>query len=662
MESKVKLFWMPIFLGLCISSFLSFANSGQQVSAVSIFQRISIQYQGNAFTEYYIPESKKLPVNCGKQAEGKSLIIVYPFFQNTVSVLHPQRGMALPTSDITDIHHGMLKGVVISDLNALGVLPEYLSFKFSIGQDVVWAFWVSDHQLNDCLNNITAIIPEDIIREWTVNMVLTKLMQQQLVAVETGKVLNEKTGKVIYSTTTLMNEGEHYVVWITSPAIKSDSIKAISWLYVREGIETKNYFEMAMLSPVIEEKGFLGYSLAHVVHRQQFGADLTFEVFFNGILPDINELVILQKNASPNPRHGHDVKGLFQASSWHHYTQLLQSEYKQQQQLLQKESISKALAGNTFKLALNDNGEFREISTDEGSVVYKINERFYLVMNSKLHYALLDTDFPDKQLEFLFSKAEFFPSRQVLALEGEQMSDGLVISLETGQITRQAFTSFEVRNGHLYASTENTTYIFDAKGLLNSIPFAEKVLFESPQGKYLAVKLNDKGEIIGPNKQFLTNDKLFFTQLGTVSDNGVVLGKPCIAMAQALGDLSLAGKMHFIKMVNGSPTLISRAECVGMIYLGDQIVACLDEKKMYHVYRLNGEKVLNTPFPQIEQILTKMQLQHYNKTDYTLMKPALLQALPLNPPSGEEIILNGISRQRVRGVFGPEKSRIWVLE
>jgi hypothetical protein len=665
MESKVKKFWIPVFLIICISSYRCHASSGQQVEQNSTSYPISIEYQNNAFTEFYIPEGKTLPISCGKQAEGKSLIIIHPFFQDIVSVKHPQKGTVFPSSIIPDIHHGLLKGMVISNLNAAGDLPEYLSIKSSIGQDVLWAFWIPNDQLNDCLSNITAVIPEDIIREWTVNMVLIKLKQQQLVAVETGKVMEEKTGNVIYSTSTVMNDGEHYAVWITSPALKPDSMHAVSWLYVREGIKTKDYFDMAVLSPEIVDKGFLGYSLAHVVHQQQFGADLTFELYFNGNLPGIIELLILQKNASPNPRHGHDVKGLFQAESWHRYTQALQIEYKKQQQtqqLLQKESISKALAGNTFKLALNDNGVFREISADEGSVVYKINDRFYLVMNSKMHYALLDTDFPDKQLRFLFSKAEYFPSRQVLAMKGVQLTDGLVISLETGQITKQAFESFEVRNSHLYASTVNTTYIFDAKGLLNTIPFAEKVLFESPQGKYLAVKLNNKGEIIGPNKQFQTSDRLFFNQLGTVSDNGVVLGKPCIAMAQALGNSSLADKMHFIRMTNGTPTLVSKAECVDIVYLGDQMVACKDEKEMFHVYRLNGEKVLNTSFPQIEQILSRLQLNHFNKSDYALMKPASLQALPLIPPSGEETSSLGMSQQQVRAVFGPEKSRIWVLD
>lgn len=665
MSSKVNLFWIIFFLSICSSGFQAFADPGQVITETALHQRISVQYREDAFAEYYVPEGKTLPLSCGKQAEGKSLVIVYPFFQDIVTVSHPQNRTAFPASAIQNIQHGMLKAMVISNINTAGDFPEYLSIKTAIGQDVLWASWVPDDQAKDCVDNITAVIPDEIVREWTINMALLKLRQEQLVAVETGKVLESNAGKMIYSSTTLMNEGDHYVVWIASPATKPDSMRAVSWLYVREGIETKNYFDAAVLSPLIEEEGSLKYCLAHVVHQQLFGADLTFEVYFNGSAPQINELVVLQKNALPNPRHGHDVKGLYQAATWHRYTQVLQNEFKlqqQKQQLLQKEAISKSLAGNMFKLALNDNGVLREISAEEGSVVYKINDRFYLVMNHRMQYALLDTETPDKQLRFLYSKAEYFPSKQVLALKGVQLSDGMVISLETGHISRQAFESFEARNGHLYASTATTTFIIDSKGLLNVIPFAEKVLFESPQGKYLAVKLNNRGEIIGPNKQFITNDKWFFTQLGTVSDNGVVLGKPSYAMAQALGNVSLAEKMHFIRMTNGTPSLVSKAECVDIIYLGDQMVACKDERQMYHVFRLSGEKVLNTPFSNIEQVLAKLQMDNYDKANYALLKPASLQVLPLSPPSREETALLATGQYQVRAVFGPEKSRIWVLD
>ena len=117
MSSKVNLFWIIFFLSICSSVFQAFADSGQVVTETTLQERISVQYHENAFTEYYIPEGKTLPLSCGKQADGKSLVIVYPFFQDIVTVSHPQKRTAFPASVIQHIQNRMLKAMVISNIH-----------------------------------------------------------------------------------------------------------------------------------------------------------------------------------------------------------------------------------------------------------------------------------------------------------------------------------------------------------------------------------------------------------------------------------------------------------------------------------------------------------------------------------------------------------------
>jgi hypothetical protein len=614
-------------------------------------------------TEQYIPESKQFSIYQSSEDSDKVLVLIYPYFQE-LSVKK--------NASENSLNHQENVHIILDDLFHCQIYQPQTtqqqthSFTAVKGQDVVWHKWIYKRDTGLFLGELRPEISPALSRELVINKSLSYIHSLGMTAVETGRILEEKPGRIFYSTTTDMRAGDCFMVIIPHQPFNPDSIKARTILYAREGFETKIYTDEIHLNWQYVDIGKGAFYIANVQHKQQFGADLSFEIYTKEKLtiPNVTMLIV-KKGATQQSRVGYNAKGLFQADEWHKYIQTLQKEFKEQQiaeQLKRKEEISRMLSGRTFRLAIQQNGQFREISSQPGSVIYQVNERFYLVMNVASEYALLDMENTELELEFHFSKAEYFPSIQLLALTGKKQNNGLILHTGTGNKTSGRFSQIVVRNMHLYASTTNETLIFSEKGLLNRIPVTEKVLFESPNGLYYAVKNEGRGEIFTADKQRITSSSHYFTQFGSIDDQGVILGKANQLMAATLKDPSLVHSMHFYKFKNGQPVLVSKAGCSEAQLLGGGKLACKVNESAWHLYSQNGNRLQSQTFSNLDNLISSLQINKNELIWNKELRPAALKTAAITSPEKTELLTISDKSANIIGVFGSSEKRVWVIQ
>jgi hypothetical protein len=647
-------------IGLQLQS--SVAQTGEN-NPSALFSPISFQSSNGSFTEQYIPEGKQFSILQSESDSHKVLALIYPFFQELSISKSASENSLNDQKNVRFILDGLFLCQIYQPQKNQQQIHSFASDK---GQDVVWHKWISKSDTAQFLKDIRAEYSPALSRELIINKSLTYIHSLGLTAVETANILEKKPGRIFYSTTTDMKAGDCFMVIIPHQPFNPDSIKTRTLLYAREGIETKIYTDEILLNWQYADIGKGAFFIANVQHKQQFGADLSFEVYSKDkqSIPDAT-MVIVKKAATQQARAGYNAKRLYQADEWHKYIQSLQREFKEQQiaeQLKRKTELSNILSGRTFRLAIQQNGQFREISSQSGSVIYQVSDRFYLVMNAGLEYALLDMENTGLELEFHFSKAEYFPSIHLLALTGKHPHKGLIIHTENGQKTSGSFSKITVRNMHLYASTAHETIVFSDKGLLNRIPLSDKVLYESPDGQYYAVKHEGRGEIFTADKQRITSSNHFFTQFGGVDNQGIILGKANQAMAAALNDPSLVHTMHFYKFKGGQPVLVAKAGCSEAQYLGGGKVACKINENTWHLYTQSGSRLQSQTYSNLDNLLTSLQV---NKSDLIWnneLRPAALKTAAISSPEKADWLPVSNPSANVLGVFGPKENRIWVIQ
>jgi hypothetical protein len=615
-----------------------------------------------ALTEQYIPDSRQFSIQLPSSASDMILIMIHPFFQEltplkneTTSSTWNQKN---ELSMLDELFYCYIFQPYTSDKN-------FQTFSAKLGQEVVWYKWIMKNDSAAFFNSLKMEAKPEVLRELVTNKSLSYIQNLGMNVLEVGKILDKKSGKIFFSTTADMKAGDCYMVIIPHLPFTPDSIKARTILYAREGIETKIYTDEVKMHWQYVDIGTGAFFLANVQHKQQFGADLSFEIYSKNkqTIPDVS-MMIVKKGVLQQARIGYNAKGLFQAVEWHKFTQSLQKEFRQQQiaeQIKRKEEFSTILSGRTFKLAVVQNGRFKEITAQPGSVIYQISDRFYLIMNSSMDYALLDLENSETELLFNFSKAEYYPSIHLLTLTGKHPEMGLVLHVIKGEKTALHFTNTLVRNNHLYVSSFKETFVFSADGFRNRILLSEKVLFESPGGNYYAVKHQGRGEIYTADKQKITSPEYYFTQFGSVDDKGIILGKANQAISKVLNDPSLVHSMHFYKFKNGQPVLLSKAGCTDAQYLGGGKLACKFNENSWYLYNLSGTRLESQEFSTLDNLLAKLQINKSELIWNKELRPATLNAAIVTTPEKADLLSISTESADIFGVFGPPENRIWVI-
>lgn len=617
--------------GLNPTGLLAFTWSCKGVSQENIFQPFS------GDEPFYIPESKSIDLKFDvQQGQPLRLLLVYPFFQSlkgmkadvnssarTISITHEDI-MTFHTLEITSEKEG----------------SKILTLTFEIGRELMWVYKESPAQNKDCLVELP--LSAAIERELRFNKGLKEFMKTNLTAIESG-MYNVKPGiGEGFSTSTSFWEGDFHAVFRSDNSKQPEVFRAVAIYDLKEGFDTKQYYIDSLMAYTSIQIGKDYWHIAPVPKMQMAGADIFFEIKHEDVAS--GDFFILEKDAAPSARIGYDEKLLFLADEWHALVAKQQAKWKEDRRaeaVKAHQAYLDAKSKSAFTLIGYTSGKQVVLADDEAISIFKLSDQWSVVMNRVGLYALLNNKYQSSALKFTFSGVHFFPSAGFVALKGEHQSNGLVICLETGFSLSRKYQSFFVKNEKMYAQAEGQIFVFDRMGLQGYYNATGKVLHESPKGRYILIKSEGRGLVVEKGTSSLLPEDQFFTQLMTVSDNGVVLGRVNQKIAQDLKMPELALQMHFYQISNGRVKLFKELHWEDAAMLGHDLVAGLSANGTYDVYHVDGNLKQRTSFRDLKSVLQAMAVEEQKGIE---LRPASLKesSLQLIGSTGEQQALYSI--------------------
>lgn len=585
----------------------------------------------------YIPESKIIEIQV-RVSSGQSnyILLVYPFFQAVKSIRLSNRGqvqtLSLTRANALNFHILELKG------DADAQYP--LSVSFETGKDLVWIYQGVTAKETDC--RVEVPVSPGMFRELSNNLGLKEFAGRKQVATEKGAFKFIPGVGQGFSTTTSFWEGDFYAAFRVDSDKRPEYFRAVALYDLKEGLETKHYFVDSFLSFTtlkIEEDY---WHITPVPKMQRAGADIFFDIKHGDVAS--GDFFILQKGAAPTARIGYDEKLLFLAEEWHALVAKQQAKWKEKGKLEAErahEAYLEAKAKDAFTLIGNFNGREVVLADGEAISIFKLSDQWSVVMNKGGSYALLNNKYQTSALKFIFSGVDFFPSGGFVGLKGEHPSNGLVICLKTGFSLARKYQSFSVRNEKMYAEADGQIFVFDQMGLQGYYDAKGKVLYESPKGQYILLKSEGKGLVAVKGGAISLPEDQFFTQLKTVSDNGVLLGRVNQKIAQDLKRPELTLQMHFYQISNGRIKLFKELHWEEAALLSHDLVAGLSANGTYDVYHLDGSLKQKTSFRDLKSLVQTMAVEEQMKME---LRPASLKesSLQLIGSAGEQQLIYSI--------------------
>jgi hypothetical protein len=586
---------------------------------------------------FYIPESKSIDVKVEVgQGQPLRLLLVYPFFQGLKGMKVAENSAARTVS----ISHADILTFHTLEITSEKEGAKILTLTFEIGRELMWVYKATPTQGHACLLELP--LSSAIEREFRFNKGLKEFLKTQLTAIESGVY------KVIpgigegFSTSTSFWEGDFHAVFRSSTSQQPEVFRAVAIYDLIEGIETKQYYVDSLVAYTSIQIGQDYWHIAPVPKIQRAGADIFFDIKHGDVAS--GDFFILQKGAAPTARIGYDEKLLFLAEEWHALVAKQQAKWKEKGKLEAErahEAYLEAKAKDAFTLIGNFNGREVVLADGEAISIFKLSDQWSVVMNKGGSYALLNNKYQTSALKFIFSGVDFFPSGGFVGLKGEHPSNGLVICLKTGFSLARKYQSFSVRNEKMYAEADGQIFVFDQMGLQGYYDAKGKVLYESPKGQYILLKSEGKGLVAVKGGAISLPEDQFFTQLKTVSDNGVLLGRVNQKIAQDLKRPELTLQMHFYQISNGRIKLFKELHWEEAALLSHDLVAGLSANGTYDVYHLDGSLKQKTSFRDLKSLVQTMAVEEQMKME---LRPASLKesSLQLIGSAGEQQLIYSI--------------------